>query len=145
MSQEFSTTEIQTVSALSKLDDFGLNSQVWVQYRIVPVTSWKFGKRNPEYNADCSQKDPHPEMGTSVKSSPHSLNLNPGQVHHKLTDVQEQIPSFSTGIQQASKEKSVPQSSHTFAVGTGKIEADQTQLAHKQWRVTAIVQFTVRT
>ena len=73
------------------------------------------------------------------------MNLNPGQVRHKLTDVQEQVPFFSTGIQQASKEKSVPQSSHTVAAGTAKIEAEQTLLANQQWLVTPTMQFTVST
>ena len=35
-----------------------------------------------EYNGDRSYNGLHPEVGTSVNESPHSVKLNPDMVHH---------------------------------------------------------------
>ena len=82
MSQEFNSTQIRILGALSKLDDFFLNSQVRVQSGTAPESSRNHGRETHEYNEDRSQNGLHPEMCTPINWLPHSVNLSPDQVHH---------------------------------------------------------------
>ena len=84
LSQEFNKTESRIQAALSKLDEFFLFHKFRVRSGTAPGTSQKKGKENQKCNKDRSQKDPHPEVGTSVNRSLHSMILDPYQVYHKL-------------------------------------------------------------
>ena len=68
LSQEFSRRKSRILGALSKLDEFHLNSQVRMQSGTAPEHSWNYDRENQEYE-DRSQNDPHPEVGTSVDRS----------------------------------------------------------------------------
>ena len=63
LSQEFSRTESRILGALSKLDEFLLNSYIRVHSRTVPGTFRNRNVGNQGTNEDDSQSDPHPEAG----------------------------------------------------------------------------------
>ena len=73
LSKEFSRTESRILGALSKLDEFLLNRQVWTCSVAVPGTSRNSNSENREPTGDRSFADPCPEVGFS---SHHSGNLN---------------------------------------------------------------------
>ena len=57
LSQEFSRLESRILGALSKLDEFLLNPQVWVHSRSAPETSRNPGKENQKPTEDRSQNN----------------------------------------------------------------------------------------
>ena len=73
LSKEFSKTESRILGALSKLDEFLLNPQVWTCSVAVPGTSRSKISENRETTGDCSSNDPYPEVGFF---SHHSVQLN---------------------------------------------------------------------
>ena len=83
LSKEFSRTESRLLGALSKLDEFLLNTQVWTCSVAVPGTSRNNDSENWEPTGDCSLNDPYPE---AVFSSHHSGNLKGSELeesHHR--------------------------------------------------------------
>ena len=84
MSHNFSRTKSWNLGALSKQYGCLLNSQVRVQSGTLIKTSWYFDEKNREYGEDRSQYDPHPEVGTSVTRSSHSVNLDSDHVYHSM-------------------------------------------------------------
>ena len=84
LSKEFSRTESHIFGALSKLDEFLLNPQVWTCSVAVPRTSRNSNSENQEPTGDRSLDDPCPEARFS---SHHSGNRNSSEVEeypHKL-------------------------------------------------------------
>ena len=79
MPRQFSRTENGILRALSELDKIFLIWQVRVQCGTVPETFRSYDKINQEYNEECSQIGPYPEVGTSINRSHHSVILNPNQ------------------------------------------------------------------
>ena len=82
LSKEFSRTESRILGALSKLDEFLLNPQVWTCSVAVPGTSRNNDPENREPTGDRSLGDPCPEV---VFSTHHSGNLNGSELeetHH---------------------------------------------------------------
>ena len=69
LSQEFSRTKSRILGALSKLDEFFLNSLARVRSSLIPATSQNSNGENKETNEDRSQNDPHPEVGVSLNQS----------------------------------------------------------------------------
>ena len=63
LSQEFSRTESRVLGALSKLDEFLLNPQIWTHSGTVPGTFGNTTVENQGTNEDDSQSDTHPEAG----------------------------------------------------------------------------------
>ena len=63
LSQEFSRTESGILSALSKIDEFLLNPQIWTHSGTVPGTFRNTNVENQGTNEDNSQSDSHPEAG----------------------------------------------------------------------------------
>ena len=63
LSQEFSRTECRILGALSKLDEFLLNLQIWTNSGTVLGTFRNTNVENQGTNEDDSQSDPHPEAG----------------------------------------------------------------------------------
>ena len=63
MSQEFSRTESRILGALSKLDEFLLNPQIWTHSGTVPGTFRNTTVENQDTNDDDSQSDRHPKAG----------------------------------------------------------------------------------
>ena len=68
LSKEFSRTESRILGALSKLDEFLLNPQVWTCSVAVPRTSRSSNLENQGTNEDRPSDDPGPEVEFS---SPH--------------------------------------------------------------------------
>ena len=62
LSKEFSRTESRILGALSKLDEFLLNPQVWTCSVAVPGTSRSSNAENRETTGDRSSDDPCPEV-----------------------------------------------------------------------------------
>ena len=85
ISKEFSWTESRNLGALSKLDEFLLNSQVRTCSVAVPGTSRKGGSENREPTEDRSLGDPCPE---AVFSTCHSSNLNYQSKKRLITEPQ---------------------------------------------------------
>ena len=77
LSKEFSRTESRILGALSKLDDFLLNSQVRTCSVAVPGTSRNSNSENREPTGHRSLDDPCPE---ARYSSHHSGSLNSPEV-----------------------------------------------------------------
>ena len=77
LSKEFSRTQSRILGALSKLDDFLLNPQVWTCSVTVPGTSRSSNSENREPTGDRSLDDPCLEVRYS---SHHSGNLNSPEV-----------------------------------------------------------------
>ena len=48
-----------------------------VQSGTFPESSCYYDRENLQYNQDRSENIPHPELGTSVNSSPHPVNSHP--------------------------------------------------------------------
>ena len=71
LSKEFSRTESRILGALSKLDEFLLNSQVRTCSVAVPGTSRNNNSENRETTGDRSSDDPCPEVGYSSHDSGH--------------------------------------------------------------------------
>ena len=77
LSKGFSRTESLILGALSKLDEFFLNPQVWTCSVAVPGTSRNSDSGNREPNGDRSPNDPCPE---AMVSSHHFGNLNSSEM-----------------------------------------------------------------
>ena len=80
--QEFSRTESRLPGALSKLDEFNLNPQVWAQSGNVAGTSRNSNTESQEPKVDSSQIDPSPQVGTSTYQVPQSTNTNPEEASY---------------------------------------------------------------
>ena len=92
LSQEISRTESRFLGALSKIDDFLLNSQVQNCSVVVPGTSMNNNSENQEPTGDGSLNNPCPEV---MYSACHTNNLNDSEqeeTHHIVTGIQEEIP-----------------------------------------------------
>ena len=63
LSQKFSRTESRILGALSKLDKFLLNPQIWTHSGTVPGTFRSTSVENQGTNEDDSESGPHPEVG----------------------------------------------------------------------------------
>ena len=91
LSKEFSRTESRILGALSKLDEFLLNTQVQTCSVAVPGTSRNNDSENWEPTGDRSLGEICPE---AVFSTYHSSNLNDSEqeeTHHIIQIVQPQI------------------------------------------------------
>ena len=100
LSQEFSRTESRILGTLSKLDEFILNQQIRTHSGTVPGTFRNTNVENQGTNEDESQSDPHPEVGSSVCQSRHSIDSDTGEAHDTMTGVVEQTskgPHMVTG------------------------------------------------
>ena len=64
LSQEFSRTESRILGALSKLDEFLSNQQIYTHSETVPETFRNTNVGNQGTNEDDSQSEPHPEAGS---------------------------------------------------------------------------------
>ena len=82
--QEFIRTESRILGALSKLDEFLLKPLVRLQSGTIPGTAKSTDVENQEPNGDRSQNDPHPEVGSSVYRSHHSIDLYPDETPHSI-------------------------------------------------------------
>ena len=82
LSQEFSRTESRIFGALSKLDDFLLNSQIRTHSGTVPGTFRNINVENQDSNEDRSQDDLHREVGPSVYQPRHSNDSDPDEAPH---------------------------------------------------------------
>ena len=85
LSQELSRTKSQILNTSSKLFEFFLKSQVRVQSGTAPEALRIFHRENQEFNEDRLQNDPHPEVGTLVNKSSHSVNLDFDLVHLRIS------------------------------------------------------------
>ena len=65
LSLEISSTKSRIFGAFSKLDEFLLNPQVWIESRTLPGISRTPDVENQETNEDRFQNDPCPEVGSS--------------------------------------------------------------------------------
>ena len=82
LSLEFSRTETRILGALSKLDEFLLNPQVWTSSVAVTGTSRNNNSENLEPTGDHSLDNPCPEV---LFSACHASNLNDSdqeETHH---------------------------------------------------------------
>ena len=66
LSQEFNRKGSRSLGALSRVDDFLLNSQARLHSGSVSETFWNSRRENQGTNEDCSQNDLHPEVGVSL-------------------------------------------------------------------------------
>ena len=90
LSQEFNRTESRILGTLSKLDEFLLNQQIRTHSGTVPGTFRNTNVENQGTNEDESQSDPHPEVGSSVCQSRHSIDSDTGEAQDTMTGVIEQ-------------------------------------------------------
>ena len=77
VSHEFSRTGSRVLDALSNLDNFLLKPLVRTRSGDVRRTSRNTHVENQETNGDRFQNDPHPEVGSSIYRSRHSVDSDP--------------------------------------------------------------------
>ena len=111
LSKEFSRTKSRIPDALSKLDEFLLNSQVRTCSVAVPGTSWNSNSGNRKPNGDRSRNDPCPEAmvssrhsgtlkGSELEEYSHMVTGDPEEIRyrpHKATGIREEFPYCSPG------------------------------------------------
>ena len=88
LSQEFSRIRSRILCALSKLDEYLLNPQVWTHSGTVPGTFLNTNVENQGTNEDDSQSDSHLEAG--IFRSQTTQNSGPEDGHDMMTRVQKQ-------------------------------------------------------
>ena len=153
LSKDFSKTESRILGALSKLDEFLLNPQVWTCSAAVPRTSRNTNWENRETTGDRSSDDPYLEVGylshhsgqinsAETRTNPHMLTGVTEEFHqhpHVMTATQEEnpycSPTTSSGKQKKARSTSQPRfrSENTHAT----IETDQILLALQQLASTS--------
>ena len=82
LSKEFSRTESRILGALSEIDEFFLNPQVWTCSVAVPGTSRNNNSENRETTGDRSSDDPRPEVRYSSHHSGHLNSPEAEDYHH---------------------------------------------------------------
>ena len=98
LSQEFSRTETRILGALSRLDDFLLNSLIQGHSGTAPQTSRNTYSINQGTNEDASQSNPHPEAGlfnnqmiqNSRPEDGHDMVTGATKRHDMVTGVQKE-------------------------------------------------------
>ena len=83
---DFSKTESSILGALSKLDEYLLNPQIWTFSGTFPGTSRKTDMENQEPTAECSQSYPHPEVEFSACQSLNSFDSDPDGASHSTVN-----------------------------------------------------------
>ena len=78
------------MGALSKLDEFLLNQQIWTQSGAVPGTFRNTNVENQGSNEDDSQSDSYPEAG--IFRSQITQNSGPEVARDMVTGVIEEVP-----------------------------------------------------
>ena len=69
LSQKFSRVDSRILGALSKLDEFFLNPQIYVHSGAAPEASRNSSRETQEPTEDLSQNDPHPDARVSLSQS----------------------------------------------------------------------------
>ena len=92
LSKGFSKTESRILAALSKLEEFLLNPQVWTCSVAVQGTSRNANSENREIHGDRSSDDPYPEVGYFPH---HSGQLNSPETETNSQMVTENYPHNS--------------------------------------------------
>ena len=77
-------TESRLLGALWKLAKLLLNSNVRVQSGTTPGTIRNSDRENQTRSEDCSENDPHPEVGTHINRSSPSVSSDHDTVLHTL-------------------------------------------------------------
>ena len=90
LSQEFSRIKSHFLGALSKLNEFLLNPQVRMQSGALPGTALGTNVENQETNGDRSQKNDHPEVGSSIYRSRHSIDSDSEEAPHRIHSCRKQ-------------------------------------------------------
>ena len=148
LSKEFSITDSRILGALSKLDEFLLNSQVRTCSVAVPGTSRNNSSENRETTGDCSSDEPCPEVryfshhsghlkSPETETYPHMVTGGPEKIRqysHMTTETQKEIPycSPSTSLGKQKKARSTSQPQFRSENTTATIDADQILLALQQ-------------
>ena len=142
LSKEFSRTESRILGALSKLDEFLLNPQVWTCSVAVPGTSRSSNLENQGANEDRPSDDPGPEVEFSSPHSgeetdPHMVTGATREIRrhlHMTMESEEEIPhcstSTSSGKQKKARSTSQPQFRSENTPAT--LEVGQILLAFQQ-------------
>ena len=162
LSKEFSKTESPILAALSKLDEFLLNPQVWTCSVAVQGTSGNANSENRETHGDRSSNDPYLELGyfphhsgqvnspdaetnshMVTESYPHMLTGGSEENRHNphtMTATQEEIPycSATTSSGKRKKAQSTSQSQFRSENTPATIEAEQILLAFQQSATNSI-------
>ena len=86
---------------------FRLNSQVRVQSGTAAETSRVYDTEDQECNEDRFPDDRHPEVGTSINRSLHSLSLEPGVVNQSFVLVESAFNALISSRSQSSEIKAV--------------------------------------
>ena len=84
LSQEFSRTESRILGALSKLDGFLLNPQIWTCSVTVPRTSRNNDSESREPSGDRSLNDPYPEVEFSIRQANTSNDSDKEETYHNM-------------------------------------------------------------
>ena len=136
------------MGALSQLDEFLLNPQVWTCSVAVPGTSRNNHSENQETTGGRSSGDPYPDVGhfshhsghlnsPETENNPHmvtGVQEEIRQYSHMTTETQEEIPycSSSTSLGKQKKVRSPSQPQFRSENTPATIEADQILLALQQ-------------
>ena len=86
-SQEFSRTESRILDALSKLDEFLLNPQIWTFSGTTLGIFRNADVENQEPSGDRSQNDPHPEVEFSACRASDLTDSDPDETSHRNINI----------------------------------------------------------
>ena len=97
LSKEFSKTESRILGALSKLDEFLLNPQVWTCSVAFHGTSGNANSENRETHGDRSSNDPYAGVGCFPHHSGQLNSLETETISHMVTKNYPHILTGATG------------------------------------------------
>ena len=167
--KEISKTESGILGALSKLDEFLLNTQVRTCSVAVQGTSRNANSENREIHGDRSSDDPYPDVGyfphhsgqhsgpkaetnshMVTENYPHMVTGGPEEIRHKphtMTATQEEIPYCSPTTSSGEKRRRVPQINLNMAVRIPLRQLRQTRFCWplSNWRRTPIQPISITT
>ena len=157
--KEFSGTESRILGALSKLDEFLLNPQVWTCSVAVPGTSRNTNLENRETTGDRSSDNPYPKVGyfshhsgqlnsPETETNPHMVTGATGEIRqhpHMMTATQEEIPYCSPTTSSGKQKKARSQVNHNFSTRIPLRQLRQTRFRwpSNNWRRTPIQPISV--
>ena len=85
LSQEFSRAESRILGAMSKLDEFLLNSQIRTFSGTNPGTFRNNDVENQQTSGDLSQNDPHSEVEFSAGRPSNLTDSDPEETSHSIS------------------------------------------------------------
>ena len=144
LSQEFSRTENRILGALSRLDDYLMNTLIQGQFATAPETSRNAFSTKQGTNEDDSQSDPHPQAGNFHNQT--TRNSGPEEGHDLVTGVHEEVTYCSLITSSGKQKKTALPVNRNFAVKIPLRRLKQTKVCwhFSSWWTRITLQYSTR-